>query len=715
MRLGEIPGVFYSAMMIVMMHMVRMRLILGLLLLVVGGAVGQTCDACGSSSTYEETLSRESGLWKRSISASGCPNHYSYCTGKDIRGCGGNFAEGTETKADVLDLALEIPAEPVLATTTEDLTCDMGAIGIALNGVQIYGGAVERHADGTCDLLDTSSDRGEWMGFDFCSGHTGGANGFNPYHYHFPPSCLLDQAGATETAHSPQVGWALDGFPVYGPRGVGGAELTSDDVDECSGVEGELPDVDGFKYRYYFTGATSDLFSLPSSPKPAARNYPFSFACYRGCTWADLVAERPRCGNGSPGTAAGYARAAVAGITDPYVPTAAIAHWGGDSMAATCAADPTPEPTPAGGACAATDAEAAMCAVAAGGTCTSAAACTSGDTFQANRCGADCGCCVPGPTPAPTPAEETCSATDAEAEMCAVAAGGTCTSTAACASVDTFQANRCGADCGCCVPAAAAPSPTPRPSAAPTVKPTPDPTPRPTAAPTVKPTPDPTPRPSAAPSVKPTPSPPTPRPSSPPSPRPTPKPTFSPSRRPFPLPTTSAPAPEPTEDPTCTAATDQQATACASRGGTCYEAQGNACAGAGGTFLPKLCGASCGCCIKVPTRMPVSFSSGDDGDSERRARTHLVVAGLSGVAATGAAAAAVWHRGRLCGASASKPVDAGDVALSDLGHDTHDLEFDDGDERSPFTPRESFDVSRGSSRGSRTLVSFDDGAVLSSV
>ena len=137
----------------------------------------------------------------------------------------------------MLDLEFVIPAEPVIAKNSADFECNMGAIGIALNGIQLYGGAVDRTDDDDpgCELLDVSSDRGEWMGFDFCSGHTGGANGFNPYHYHFPPSCLLDQAGkrargehhrsTTNVSHSPQIGWALDGFPVYGPRGPNGSDL----------------------------------------------------------------------------------------------------------------------------------------------------------------------------------------------------------------------------------------------------------------------------------------------------------------------------------------------------------------------------------------------------------------------------------------------------------------------------------------------------------
>ena len=60
----------------------------------------------------------------------------------------------------------------------------------------------------------------------------------------------------------------------------------SDPVTACGGYEAELPSIDYFKYRYYFTGpldvsSTNALsgFSNPSS------YFPFTPACLRGCCW----------------------------------------------------------------------------------------------------------------------------------------------------------------------------------------------------------------------------------------------------------------------------------------------------------------------------------------------------------------------------------------------------------------------------------------------
>jgi hypothetical protein len=175
-----------------------------------------------------------------------------------------------------------IPAEPVTAIFTTSTKCTMGDIGITLNGVSIYSGAVDRQ----CAQVNTDDDESEWTSFDMCDGH---AQMTGDYHYHFAPSCLNAQAEVanpstgTAEGHSPQLGWAYDGFPVYGPLYTAGAKVAG--LDACGGKAEEIADLDGFKYRYYFTGDTSNLYSLPAHPKPdQATASPFTFDCYVGCT-----------------------------------------------------------------------------------------------------------------------------------------------------------------------------------------------------------------------------------------------------------------------------------------------------------------------------------------------------------------------------------------------------------------------------------------------
>jgi len=188
-------------------------------------------------------------------------------------------------------------------TDNGGIKCEMGEIGIALNGVSFFGGAV----DTSCNGIDVDSTSSEWTGFDCCSGHS---ESTGMYHYHFPPSCLLAQIGDLSDGHSPQIGWALDGFPIYGPKGPGGIDMkygtaactaadesTADcectgDVclDECGGYEGTI-DHDNFEYRYYIVGATSDLETLPTDPKPSADAAPifaFTMNCQRGYTTEEM-------------------------------------------------------------------------------------------------------------------------------------------------------------------------------------------------------------------------------------------------------------------------------------------------------------------------------------------------------------------------------------------------------------------------------------------
>jgi hypothetical protein len=283
-------------------------------------STGTACDPCGSSASYSEAISTSGGYLKRTVTTTGCPNHYSYCTGKSgIPGCGAIGEEGTDTEATDQSRVAEIPASPVIASTTTNVECELGEIGIALNGVGIYSGAVNSN----CDLVDVDDSTSEWTAFDFCSGH---AQQTGDYHYHFPPSCLITQATASDApsnGHSPQIGWAYDGFPIYGPLGVGGVSMTftsngctgDNCLDECSGQESEIPALDNFKYRYYFTGSISDLYTLPTDPKPSTEDYPFSFGCYRGCTWATLSSGS--C-TGASGVTTSYVATATDGYTTPF-------------------------------------------------------------------------------------------------------------------------------------------------------------------------------------------------------------------------------------------------------------------------------------------------------------------------------------------------------------------------------------------------------------
>ena len=106
------------------------------------------------------------------------------------------------------------PSEKIAKTYT-----GLGAIGMWKNGVHIYNPKDGQYWNGSSFTQGTTNagyNRNalyfEGASFDGCKGHPG-PNG--AYHHHVSPSCLYSE-GATNV-HSPIIGYAADGFPIYGP------------------------------------------------------------------------------------------------------------------------------------------------------------------------------------------------------------------------------------------------------------------------------------------------------------------------------------------------------------------------------------------------------------------------------------------------------------------------------------------------------------------
>ena len=104
---------------------------------------------------------------------------------------------------------------------------------------------------------------------DACFGHP-----YNQqYHLHgYSWKCFPNQG---TTGQSPVFGFALDGFPITGPRAADGHEMTNDELDICHGVTSEITMPDGTKkttYHYVLN-----------------RQYPYSVGCFRGKVNYDLA------------------------------------------------------------------------------------------------------------------------------------------------------------------------------------------------------------------------------------------------------------------------------------------------------------------------------------------------------------------------------------------------------------------------------------------
>lgn len=104
----------------------------------------------------------------------------------------------------------------------------MGPIGVAVNGV-VFFNPFEAGGQNAIDGYHT-----EWL--DSCCGHP---QQTGVYHYHKYPSCVKSPFPDDGHRHSPPIGFAHDGYPVYGPyeaKDVEAKDLTGDNrLDLCNG------------------------------------------------------------------------------------------------------------------------------------------------------------------------------------------------------------------------------------------------------------------------------------------------------------------------------------------------------------------------------------------------------------------------------------------------------------------------------------------------
>ncbi len=133
------------------------------------------------------------------IHTRGLPNHPT-----------GKFPEtnGNPSHIQEQDATYYIPLNPmpnprhfVTAIDNSNHALPMGPIGIAANGIVFFN-----------PFDATSQDASSFM--DRCCGHP---NPMGTYHYHKYPICINSPWADEGNEPSPLIGWAFDGYPIYGP------------------------------------------------------------------------------------------------------------------------------------------------------------------------------------------------------------------------------------------------------------------------------------------------------------------------------------------------------------------------------------------------------------------------------------------------------------------------------------------------------------------
>jgi len=144
-------------------------------------------------------------------------------------------------------ITLSLPANPTAAAQPN---CVGGEVGIMLSGVVIFSAFDADGRDAPAHEVQ-----------DECDGHPQ-VSGF--YHYHNLSDCIED---TSTSGHSSLVGYAFDGYGIYGYYGEDGKEVTNEDLDACHGHthviewDGEMVEM----YHYHATHA-----------------FPYTVGCFHG-------------------------------------------------------------------------------------------------------------------------------------------------------------------------------------------------------------------------------------------------------------------------------------------------------------------------------------------------------------------------------------------------------------------------------------------------
>lgn len=117
------------------------------------------------------------------------------------------------------NILARFPHSPTAATGTHTST-GLGAIGLWIDGVEIFN-AKDARSYQNKGIWNQNAVVVEGPSFDSAGGHPapGGA-----YHHHQTPIGLRIVLGDSGSKHSPILGFAFDGFPIYGPYGFANAD-----------------------------------------------------------------------------------------------------------------------------------------------------------------------------------------------------------------------------------------------------------------------------------------------------------------------------------------------------------------------------------------------------------------------------------------------------------------------------------------------------------
>lgn len=237
------------------------------------------------------------------ISSNGLPNHDFHS------GPGCCASEQGSTWVIPLEPTNDSMCNPSVSSDGCTMAPERGAIAFAVNGVAIYGPEDGPGGDAVAGQEGAYEEDRQHVWLGLCHGHSGPGG---EYHYHADANCIhwhpqgeqtwlnySMESSRTVTEHSPIIGFALDGYPIYGFVGWDengeASEMTSSyrlkdgetgyngiddyeyvaelgELDSCNGHYGATPDWPEGIYHYHSTWENGE----------GGIGFPYFINCYRG-------------------------------------------------------------------------------------------------------------------------------------------------------------------------------------------------------------------------------------------------------------------------------------------------------------------------------------------------------------------------------------------------------------------------------------------------
>jgi len=152
-----------------------------------------------------------------------------------------------------------IPTAPKYSSRTT--TTSLGSIGVMISGAVLYN---PYEGDGKTVAMASNftitDENGVTASFvDKCAGHP--TPNMGAYHYHGLPNCVTSQVDQTSKP-SHIIGFALDGFPIYGDRDIKGNKVSVTSLDKCNGIYSATPEFPNGIYHYVLLGSADARSSI---------------------------------------------------------------------------------------------------------------------------------------------------------------------------------------------------------------------------------------------------------------------------------------------------------------------------------------------------------------------------------------------------------------------------------------------------------------------